>query len=219
MPSSSQADSFPLARPSFTGVFQSSLQTSLMACIGAFLAAGLLGCNPGGEDPPPPLVSPSFPGGLANLPRKDQLDSSWKALAMLQSQTMRTYRYQASLISRTGYRDSTVIHVGSGAVYRRDVVYRMASDSGATPPPVRFTETGTSLGASPYGRPPVTLDSLYRLCGEYVGADTAGQKVTFEWDERFILKACGIRSLSCLDDCGPQIRLDKVVWIQRAIPG
>lgn len=110
------------------------------------------------------LVKPTFEGGLAAMPKRMQLDSSWKALASLESQTAYTYDYTIASHSVFGFWDSTTVEVENGKPLGRSIVYQLYPDTGSPLPPVRITETVSNLGASEYGHSPVTLDSLYRSC-------------------------------------------------------
>ncbi|GEM_PF-5437215 len=197
-----------LAKPILFGVLSGAL---LSGCLSP-------NASTGGGNPPPLHLQNPFKTDLSGLSNADRLDSSRKALGLLREKSGNSYRYTTYFRSWSPFWDSTWIEVKQGKVVRRDVVYQPNSDSDPLPPVIRFTETGTGLGAGVFGSLPITLDSLYRECGEYLKSDPAVSETVFEMDGDFILKTCGRLLRGCMDDCGPQIQLSEVRWGERPQP-
>ncbi len=96
-------------------------RSSMVVGLALGLSCGLAcfwGCQPVGEDPST-LVNPSFKTDLTKLPKSNQLDSSRKALASLQSQTADTNENSRNFSSWTGFWDSTVTRISTCGSQRR----------------------------------------------------------------------------------------------------
>jgi len=122
-----------------------------------------------------------------------------------------SYEYSSTFTSWVGFQHRTVITVQTGTVVSRSYFEKARGNKEEI---LVFSENEKNLNAHQQGFPAITMDQIYRDCGEkYLMTNRRSNTHYFRTNKGSVLELCGYVPKNCADDCFIGVRIPEFRWL------